>query len=743
MAGGDVWGCAPPSIITARNPGIFEPVFMTRAGILFYTYASSPDSAMGKQQVLMPLKLRIYLNCLCAACSLSLLLANPCALQASPSHSESVRQTYLPSDFAQFAPRSAFDLVKQIPGFSIDEGGDDRGFGQADTNVLINERRISGKSNGPTQALERLSVDSVIRIEILDGASLDIGGISGQVVNVVTASDKGITGLYRYSPRIRPTGNNTEKRLREFSVAMTGASNNSEWTLSVANQQRAFGESGYEIVSDSTLEITDRRFEESRRLFDRPNISGSYSKEMTSGSVFNLVGEVNGYYSNVTEKSERLTGTPEASTRVLKQSEDEYNFEIGADYEFSLGAGRLKLMGLHRFESSPTVDRTTTSNAEGATVGSIFSRQADEAESIVRAEFGFSAFDSQWRWSLEGAENSLDIESELDELNRQGEVNAIDLDGANSRVEETRVESTLNVSKRLNERLTLQATLGAEYSKISQTGSSDVTRDFVRPKGFLALNYKPTDTLFLSAKFERLVGQLSFFDFIASVDVNLDRENVTNVDLVPPQAWNLNIETQQSLGALGSLTLNLFYEDAEDIVDGIPIEGGGQAPGNIDTATLYGGFFDITVLSDELLWQGGRADLSLGYVNSKVADPIVGNDRKISDEFYNSYTLSVRQDFEDTPWALGASIDYEEIAPGVRIDEVSFYNKSPGIVNVYVENKDVKGLTIRFNVWNLIGSKNRYRRTVYADRLTDEVLFSESRSRRFGYSYTLTIEGAF
>ena len=167
---------------------------MTRAGILFYTYASSPDSAMGKQQVLMPLKLRIYLNCLCAACSLSLLLANPCALQASPSHSESVRQTYLPSDFAQFAPRSAFDLVKQIPGFSIDEGGDDRGFGQADTNVLINERRISGKSNGPTQALERLSVDTVIRIEILDGASLDIGGISGQVVNVVTASDKDITG---------------------------------------------------------------------------------------------------------------------------------------------------------------------------------------------------------------------------------------------------------------------------------------------------------------------------------------------------------------------------------------------------------------------------------------------------------------------------------------------------------------------------------------------------------------------
>ena len=162
------------------------------------------------------------------AVSLVFLLAEASVLQASPRQSEGIRQTYLPSDFSQFAPRSALDLVRQIPGFSVNEGGEDRGFGQADTNVLINGRRVSGKSNGPTQALERLSVESVIRIEILDGASLDIGGMSGQVVNVITDADKKISGLYRYAPRVRPSGPNTEKRLREFSVAITGGSNNSE-----------------------------------------------------------------------------------------------------------------------------------------------------------------------------------------------------------------------------------------------------------------------------------------------------------------------------------------------------------------------------------------------------------------------------------------------------------------------------------------------------------------------------------
>ena len=53
------------------------------------------------------------------------------------------------------------------------------------------------------------------------------------------------------------------------------------------------------------------------------------------------------------------------------------------------------------------------------------------------------------------------------------------------------------------------------------------------------------------------------------------------------------------------------------------------------------------------------------------------------------------------------------------------------------------GLTVKAFAWNLMGAENRFRRTVYSDRLADEVLFSERRSRNFGYSYTLVIEGAF
>ena len=193
----------------------------------------------------------MYIQRLLSQLSALLLTAIVSLADASTANEEAVRQTYYPEDFSQFVPRSALDLVKQVPGFSVDEGGGDRGFGQADINVLVNGRRISGKSNGPAEALQRLSVDSVIRLEVVDGASLDIGGISGQVVNVITASEKKVSGLFRYAPRFRPTGANSEERLREFTVALTGGGDDSEWTLQLANEQRRFSEAGDEVVQNS------------------------------------------------------------------------------------------------------------------------------------------------------------------------------------------------------------------------------------------------------------------------------------------------------------------------------------------------------------------------------------------------------------------------------------------------------------------------------------------------------------
>jgi len=112
------------------------------------------------------------------------------------------KEIYAPDFFAQFQPRTAADMIIRVPGFTITgQDGGGRGFGQANLNVLINGRRPSSKSSGANQILGRIPADNVVQIEIVDGASLDIPGLSGQVANIITKATRKISGNWGYSAR--------------------------------------------------------------------------------------------------------------------------------------------------------------------------------------------------------------------------------------------------------------------------------------------------------------------------------------------------------------------------------------------------------------------------------------------------------------------------------------------------------------------------------------------------------------
>lgn len=115
---------------------------------------------------------------------------------------EDGRRIYTPGQFARFAPQTAADLVAQIPGFSITGVSGNRGLGEATQNVLINGQRITGKGNDAMSVLRRIPVESVRRLEIVDGASLDISGLSGQVLNVL-AEQSSLQGNFVWRPQIR------------------------------------------------------------------------------------------------------------------------------------------------------------------------------------------------------------------------------------------------------------------------------------------------------------------------------------------------------------------------------------------------------------------------------------------------------------------------------------------------------------------------------------------------------------
>ncbi len=676
-------------------------------------------------------------------CPAASVFAQSTAASTPTADGTATRRVLEPEEFARFVPRTALDMVEQIPGFSVREGGGERGLGQVDTNVLINGRRISGKSNGPVEALRRIPAGDVVRLEIVDGASLDLAGVSGQVLNVITSTDRRVSGQFNWQPRVRDFG--APVSWAEFEVSLSGSTERGEWTLGIANEQDYRGDRGPESVLGGNEELLETRFERRFERADIPKISGSFTRESERGNVLNLIGEVGARLSREREFSDQ-SGADGGflRTRALRETEDQINFEIGFDYELALGPGRWKWIGLHRNEHSPTEDSVRFDFADGSTpFERVFEREADQLETILRSEYTFGLWGGDAQLSVEGVRNVVDLESQLAERTASGDLAPVPFRGSSSRVEEEREEITLSFSRELSPRLQLQTSFGAESSKLEQIGELGLTRDFVRPKGFVTLDWGATENLDISTKLERQVGQLDFSDFAASVNLNQEQVNVSNVNLVPPQTWLLETELNQSLGEVGSATLRLSYEEIDDIVDQIPIDGGGEAPGNIDSAERYGATLDLTLLTDSFAWRGGRLDLNLSFVESEVLDPLVGTPRRISGTENVELEAELRQDFFGTNWATGLDLRYDEEGRDFRLDQITFERDKPAFVSIYLEHKDVRGLTIRGTIRNVLDRRNNLSRTIFSDRAAGVVERIEVRRREIGPIYSITIQGSF
>src|SRR5215510_3377382 len=119
---------------------------------------------------------------LCAVLTGGPVLGSP-ALSTGPTAD---RLHYAADWYAPFTPRNALDMVRQTPGFTLQEGEKRRGLAGAMGNVLIDGRRPVAKDQKLEEVLQRIPSGQVLRIEILRGVAV-AGDPSGQEVllNVV------------------------------------------------------------------------------------------------------------------------------------------------------------------------------------------------------------------------------------------------------------------------------------------------------------------------------------------------------------------------------------------------------------------------------------------------------------------------------------------------------------------------------------------------------------------------------
>lgn len=652
--------------------------------------------------------------------------------------------TYEPTYFAQYAPRTALDMVNNIPGFSLQFGDNKRGLGQGGANILINGARIAGKTN-PRDQLASITAPNVIKIEIVDGASLDIPGLSGQVANITT-QNTGITGTWNWNPEFRP---NLEANYGQGAINISGETGDLSYSATLKGRGRRNGNKGPEqqIAADGTIfEIRD---ENAQFYSEYPSAALKFTWKPKPDHIGNLNLEYATFNFNITDTSihEALTTRGNDDQTVFSFAEDEINYEVGGDYEFPIGPGKLKLIGYYEFEESPTAARFDLYNNTGLAEGSRFHQDEDEAEIIARSEYSWSSKEGRdWQLGIEGAFNYLDSASTLFELNPATAVYEQDfsLEGANSRVEEKRAETTLTHTRKLSPKWDVQTSIGVEYSEISQTGDTNLVRDFIRPKGFITTTYKPSDTFTIRTKLEREVGQLNFGDFVSSVSVQDNINSTGNANLVPEQKWVGEMEFDKNFGNGNTFKARFYGELISDLVDRIPVGIDGDAVGNIDSAHRYGVDFAATIKGDQWGWNGTQLDIILDLRKSSVEDPLLFFKRRLNQDKKSYFEVDFRHDIPNTSWAYGGFYEKFSRSAVYRLSTISQYQSPNAFVAAYIEHKDVFGLKVKASARNLLKTSDDFRREVYTDRRDiGQLDFIEDRSREFGVFYRFEISGSF
>src|SRR3990170_2088323 len=110
--------------------------------------------------------------------------------------------------FTQFAPSTALDIVRRVPGFTLELGDEDvRGFGGAAGNIVINGQGPSSKAEDLETILARIPASRVLKVEVGPG---DLYGAEysgkAQVLNVFLTAEAGIDGTMTIKARHLYTG---------------------------------------------------------------------------------------------------------------------------------------------------------------------------------------------------------------------------------------------------------------------------------------------------------------------------------------------------------------------------------------------------------------------------------------------------------------------------------------------------------------------------------------------------------
>ncbi len=590
----------------------------------------------------------------------------------TPTSSTGDRTIYEASGFAQYNPQTALDMVRQVPGFSLDGGADRRGFSGAVGNLLIDGIRPSTKSQGVEGILSRIPANQVVRLEILRGAAV-AGDASGQstLLNVVRTESSG-SGVYEAGFELTSRGVPAPRGELSYS----GRNGNVEYSLagSVFSQYRDLP--GWRLFSDQPGDVNAGRAETpSPRDFREASVTGSLAFPLLGGRL-STNAQINAFRFNADNDYYFFDALDNPDSALLQDfQEQSRGYEVGVNYDRDIGPWSLGLIGLinrSRYESDEEDQFLDGASALDGTLTQDIVQ--DSGESIARITMS-RPLGARHRIEVgaEGAFNSLDQQLALG-----GSFAPPLFDNANVLVEEERAEVFASHTWRPSDVWSLETRLNWETSTLTFTGDSNQTVDlaFWKPSIQVTRTFEGNNQL--RFRIYRDVSQLDFGDFVSAAATADALVSGGNPDLVPQSDWRYELGADLRFPGGAALGLTLTHHQITDVSDVVYIPAAGfDAPGNLGDgeATSLDVNFSMPVPHIE----GGRLTIQ-GYLwDTEVTDPLTNQPRIFSFQPESQVEVNFRQDLPDLRFAWNISVFKQGEVQAYRFNEIDTSEEGPWV----------------------------------------------------------------
>lgn len=713
--------------------------------------------------------------------TMATLMSTTALSQESETEGNSSTVTYQADYFTEFKPVTLHDMLRSVPGTAAllaraDEeltGRRVRGFGSAGDQILIDGKRIAGKTNSLGLQLKRIQAKSVSHIELIRGtkAGLDVQS-EGLIINVVMKENASksntvwtVGGEYADGGKLNPLAKVThtgELERLKYSVGVDFALEETRRSFN----DTFFDSSGTQYQDNMLSNIRDRE-----KIFINSGIE--YSAE--NGDVLRLNGQLEfddqdtieiDTQDHLANNGSFISG--DAYQVVRTQAHRPFHWEFGGDYQHRFeNAGLLKTLfvinhGKHDFDTS----------FEGALNGATLATTANNlssrthGEKILRSSLTNTFAEVH---TLEvGAEVAInDVGVSNSTTDATGTIIASSLNDID--VQEKRLEGFVSHNYAIASNISLQSSLNVETSKITQTDNlndvPDFSRNFTYFKPRMNLRYDVDGQNQVRITAERKISQLDFGAFGSSFDAEDGETDGGNGELRPEDRLEFSITYENRFADdQGSLSVKGFYNKIRDHIAKIGVyTGPAPTPDNIDqlvTKSVPGNIGDAKEYGVEVngSWRLAAINLPNAIISGKyilreteTTDPFLLVMRPIEYKQKHEWLITFQHDLTDQGTSYGFNITNKGSSGpsggsvGFRTDVIEQWEKTiEPKASAYVEQKVFGDMKLRFDVKNILKAKTGYDLTKYAGNISLGVVnYNELRAASYARVFKLSLQGSF